>query len=180
MLSVQQVLSRLNIDTVSRCLAIQNVRTLIESSENPCGAAQAIINNLVVVPVTVADPIEARMTAQHLVDSAMCLGEQYDPNEALKKAAERIAYHRIHNPWFFYKPTHSTVETTTEVKAGVAVEVKADGKMKKGGKQLLATALYEANKTKSNKEIIEIFMAELDMSKAGATTYLYNAKKAAQ
>lgn len=44
----------------------------------------------------------------------------------------------------------------------------------------VAQVLYAQHKDKSNKEIIEIFMAELDMSKAGATTYLYNCKKAAK
>ena len=50
-------------------------------------------------------------------------------------------------------------------------------KPKKGAKQHAAKAIFDANVGKSNKEIIALFMAQLDMSKAGATTYLYNMKK---
>lgn len=176
-MNIQTVLTRLNIDTLSAAMAVQDVRELVESSADPLNTAQQIINNLVPTVVTFSDPIEARMTAQFLVDSALKLGDKYDPTDALKKAADRIAYHREHNPWFFYKKDHSTVATTTEIKSGVAVEVKADGKMKKGSKQVIARALYAEHKAKTNAEIIAIFMAELDMSKAGATTYLYLMKK---
>lgn len=50
-------------------------------------------------------------------------------------------------------------------------------KPKKGLKQLAAKAIFDANVGKSNQEIIKLFMSQLDMSKAGATTYLYNMKK---
>lgn len=50
-------------------------------------------------------------------------------------------------------------------------------KPKKGDKQRRAVDLYETNKTKPNSEIVAVFMKELDMSKAGATTYVYNCKK---
>ena len=179
MLNVAQVLTRLKINSDSRCAAVQDVREHIESSENPIGAAKAIIINLINTDFTCDDPIIARMTAQRLVDEAICLGDRYDPEQALKKCADKIAQARIDTPWIFWKPSHSTVETTTETREGVAVEVKTDGKIKKGGKQVLAQALYAKHKTLSNAEIIAIFMKELDMSKPGATTYLYNCKKAA-
>lgn len=51
-------------------------------------------------------------------------------------------------------------------------------KPKKGAKQAAAQAIYAAHKDKPNAEIISMFMSQLDMSKAGATTYLYNLKKA--
>lgn len=52
-------------------------------------------------------------------------------------------------------------------------------KTRKGGetKQERSMALYLANKDKTNQEIVAIFMKELDMSKPGATTYVYNCKK---
>lgn len=177
-MNIQTVLTRLNIDTLSAAMAVQDVRELVESSADPLNTAQQIINNLVPTVVAFSDPIEARMTAQFLVDSALKLGDKYDPTDALKKAADRIAYHREHNPWFFYKKDHSTVATTTEIKSGVAVEVKADGALKKGSKQILAKALYEQNKTMSNKELVQLFMKELGMSEAGSRTYVYNVKKA--
>jgi uncharacterized protein (UPF0335 family) len=182
MLNTTHVLERFNIDSKSAGFAIQEVRQIIEGSPDPLGTARSIISNLIEqgTDFLVTDPIEARMTAQYLVNSAITLGDKYDPNEALKHAAERIAIQRVENPWFFYKPTFSSVETVTETRHDVSVEVKADGKIKKGGKQILAQALYEKHKGKENKAIIEIFMKELNMSKAGATTYFYNAKKAAK
>ena len=181
MLNTTHVLERFNIDTKSRFLAVQEVRQVVEGSVDPLGTARNIITNLIEqgTEFSVTDPIEARMTAQYLVDKAILLGDKYDPNEALKSAAERIAIQRVENPWFFYKPTFSSVETVTETRHDVAVEVKSDGKIKKGGKQILAQALYEKHKDKDNKAIIEIFMKELQMSKAGATTYFYLTKKKA-
>lgn len=42
-----------------------------------------------------------------------------------------------------------------------------------------ALALYKANhETKTNAEIVKLFITELKMSTAGARTYAYNAKKA--
>lgn len=178
MLNVSQVLTRLNIDNISRCAAVQDVRHLIESAENPIAQAKVIIMNLSDTDFVTDDPIVARMTAQRLVDEAITLGDRYDPFMALRKAADRIAQARIDSPWIFYRPEFSTVDSKTETREGVAVEVKTDGSFKKGSKQILAAALYEKHKDKSNAEIIAIFQKELDMSKSGATTYLYNCKKA--
>lgn len=178
MLTAEQVLTRLNINSQSRLAAVQDVRAHIEGSDNPIGAARAIIANLISGDFTCNDPIVARMTAQSLVSDAIEFGDKYDDIVALKRAGDKIAGYRVSNPWFFYKPSSSTVETTTETREGIAVEVKTDGKLKKGGKQVLAMALYEKHKALTNKEIIAIFEKELDMSKPGATTYLYNCKKA--
>lgn len=48
---------------------------------------------------------------------------------------------------------------------------------RKGEKKDRALDLYKANSKLSRNEMIELFMKELDMSKAGATTYVYNCKK---
>lgn len=178
MLHIEQVLTRLKIRTASRHLAVQDVRELIETSTNPISAAKAIITNLGVIEYTTSDPTEARMTAQRLVDEALILGDKFDPDQALRKAAEKIAQQRIESPWYFTKAATSSVVTTTETKEGIQVEMKTDGTFKKGGKQILAKALYEKHKALSNKEIIAVFMKELDMSKPGATTYFYSCKKA--
>jgi hypothetical protein len=180
MLSVEQTLTRLHIDHTSRLGAVQDVRHLIEGSPNPISAAKLIISNLSDVDFNTNDATEARMTAQRLVQDAILLGEKYDPTQALERAAKKIAEQRVSNPWFFSTDSTSSVVSTTETREGVNVEVKTDGKIKKGGKQILAAALYEKHKALSNKEIIEIFMKELDMSKPGATTYFYTCKKGAK
>jgi hypothetical protein len=50
-------------------------------------------------------------------------------------------------------------------------------KKKKGAKQELAASLYVKYQDKPRKEIIQLFIDEIGMSKAGATTYFYNMKK---
>jgi len=70
------------------------------------------------------------------------------------------------NPWVF-------------AQAEVVTKVDSNGKpkRKKGAKQIAALEIYKANINEDKKVIIQMFMDELDMSKAGATTYFYNAKK---
>lgn len=48
---------------------------------------------------------------------------------------------------------------------------------KTGTKLELARQLYAANWKQGRERVIALFMSELNMSKAGATTYFYNAKK---
>ncbi len=178
MLNVGQVLDRLKIDSTSLVGAIQDIRTLIESSDNPIVTAKSIITNVADIEFNTNDPIEARMVAQRLVQDALLLGEKYDPTQSLERAAKKIAEQRITNPWFFFKNQGTTVVTNTETREGVNVEVKTDGKMKKGSKQILAKALFDNNPALNNQEMIKLFMKELDMSEAGARTYMYNCRKA--
>ena len=179
-MNTEQVLTRLKIDHTCRLTAVQQVRELIEGAADPLATAKGIFLNLTAdADFTFTDPNEARMTVAYLVENAITLGEQYDPVDALKRAAERIAKNREENPWFFSKP-EATVATETQQRAGVSVEIKQDGKLKKGSKQILAAALYEKHSALTNKDLIRLFEKELDMSEAGARTYVYNLRKAAK
>lgn len=181
MLNTEQILTRLDIDPHSHIKAVQDVRTVIEGSTNPLGAARALFQSLVPegTEFKFTDVNEARLTVAHLVQDAILLGERYDPNQTLVKAAQWIVRHRENNPWAFAKPEgYSTVATETVIKHDVQVQVKEDGNLKKGGKQLLAQALYAKNSSMDNKALVQLFMKELNMSEAGARTYVYNCKKA--
>lgn len=180
-MNTEQVLIRLNIDPYSRIKAVQEVREIIEGSPNPLGAAKVIFDNLAAPNTQFAftDANEARLTVAFLVENAIKLGDQYDPEDALKRAAEWIVEHKQNSPWCFFKP-ETTVATETQMQHGVSVEVKTDGKLKKGSKQILAKALYEKNSTLDNAALIKLFSKELDMSEAGARTYVYNCRKAAK
>jgi len=83
-------------------------------------------------------------------------------NAATVKAEKFVA----ENGWVFAKPD---------------VEIKLDAagkpKRKKGAKQEAAADIYNEMKGGDKKDIIARFMDELDMSKAGATTYFYNMRK---
>ncbi len=179
-MNTEQVLTRLNIDHTSRIIAVQQVRNLIEGSVNPLAAAKVLFTNLAApdVEFKFTDANEARLTVALLVDNAILLGEQYDPEAALKRAAEWIVRHKEVNPWSFWKPD-SGISTETQHREGVNVEVKTDGTLKKGSKQILAAALFEKDPTLSYADMIKLFVKELDMSEAGARTYVYNCRKAA-
>lgn len=178
-MNTEQVLTRLHIDPFSRAKAVQDVRQLIEGSANPLAAAKVIFTNLTTpdTEFNFTDANEARLTVALLVENAIKLGEQYDPTDALKRAAEWIVNHKLNNPWSFVKP-ETTIVTETQTQHGVNVEVKLDGKLKKGSKQILAKALFDTNPTLNNAELIKLFVKELDMSEAGARTYVYNCRKA--
>lgn len=177
-MNTEQTLTRLNIDPFSAIKAVQEVRNLIEGSENPLGAAKVLFTNLVNPDdeFKFTDPTEARMTVASLVVDAIKFGEQYDPNDSLKRAALWIVRQRAENPWFFVKPEGSS-NTETQSRGGVNVEVKTDGSLKKGSKQILAKALFDKNPMLNNAQLIDLFAKELDMSVAGARTYVYNCRK---
>lgn len=180
-MNTEQVLTRLHIDHTCRIKAVQEVRSLIETSANPLAAAKVMFTNLTApdTEFTFTDANDARLTVACLVESAIKLGEHYDPDSALKRAAEWIVAHKVKHPYCFVK-SDSTVVTETQLQHGVNVQVKVDGKLKKGSKQILAKAIFDKDPTISNSEMIKLFVKELDMSEAGSRTYVYNLRKAAK
>lgn len=178
-MNTEQVLVRLNLDFNSPNTAVQQVRAQIEGSPNPLGAAKVLFSNFAApdAEFNFTDANEARLTVAFLVENAIKLGEQYDPTDALKRAAVWLVNHRQERPWCFAKP-ETTVSTETQNREGVNVEVKADGNLKKGGKQILAKAIFEKDPSLSNADMIKLFVKELNMSEAGARTYVYNCRKA--
>jgi hypothetical protein len=181
-MNTEQILTHLRIDTESVPTAVQQVRMLVEGSPDPLGAARLLFQQLT-LPDTefkFSDANDARLIVAHLVQAAIRLGESYHPDDALLAATRWLAKYKIDNPWAFVKSETSstTIVTTTQTRDGVSVEVKSDGSLKKGAKQILALALYEKNKHLTNAQLVELFTKELKMSLAGARTYVYNCKKA--
>jgi len=138
--------------------------------------------------VTFADPRkEARTIAMYLVEYTMlesigtdkvCTFEQVDlpdpetippldPQALLAKATTKALAYIEENPWVF------AVAEDDEPK----LDAQGKPKRKKGAKQEEAARIYQEVEGGEKKVIIERFMAELDMSKAGATTYFYNMRK---
>lgn len=69
------------------------------------------------------------------------------------------------------------VTITTDVNGVQTVSVDKAAVKRKGGKQEAAMAIYKANPTLTQKELVERFIAELGMTKSGASTYAYNVRK---
>jgi hypothetical protein len=121
---------------------------------------------------------------------------EFDSNTLLLAAKQQVLKFIEQFPWV--SPTHSSQLAKSNFdedgnyigeKGVIDVSAPADimlgrtqinGKIikpKKGMKQVAAKAIYDANIEKSNQEIIKLFMTQLDMTKSGATTYLYSCKK---
>lgn len=182
-MNTEQVLTRLKLDPISPNTAVQQVRVQIEGSPNPLGAARILFSNFTAPDeeFNFTDANEARLVVAFLVENAIKLGEQYDPNDALKRAAKWLVNHKMERPWSFAKAeTSVSVSTETQLREGVNIEVKADGKLKKGSKQILAKALFDKDPSLSNADMIKLFVKELNMSEAGARTYVYNCRKGAK
>jgi hypothetical protein len=81
------------------------------------------------------------------------------------------------------RSSYKVVEVKQTVVEGIdtKVVVHASGKIKKGGKQLLAKEMYQKNVVEGgmvNKEFVQLLIKELDMTLQGANTYAYNMRKA--
>lgn len=133
------------------------------------------------------------ITTQAVAETVVKLvGTPMDEAEVLANAKAR-ALKLLTSPehkWMFAKPiresqTGEVQQVVEGVDVQVAVKTQADGtvKIKKGGKEVLAEALYHKYVSElngadyDNQTFIAILVKELGMSKAGATTYNYNMKK---
>jgi hypothetical protein len=199
MLDTRPALDRLGISTTSAMHAVQQVRLWIEdgAEADRLNRTNDLLERILGVKLTMADvndrpvatPITYAVTiAQAAVEATIQQSGMVDNVDLLMSNARARADKFITNPshkWMFAVP--ETTETSTEQVAvadgiDVKVAVKADGKIKKGGKEILAIALYEKHVKNAatpvdNQGFIAILMKELGMSKAGATTYNYNMKK---
>jgi len=192
MLNVSHVLKHLNISQTSVAMATSEVGQLVRNSAVPMETARMFVNDVLSLPVIFDEPIYAGLVCKHIIKFVVdneCVIDIDSVDEILENA-QVYATEYCNNPansymWAELDETinsdagHKQVATGIETK----VAVKSDGKIKKGGKQILAAEMYkkfviDAEIPLINQEFIALLMKELDMTKAGATTYSYNCKKA--
>ena len=187
-INAKPVLIHAGIDTDSVSRAVQDTRRIVENADYPREKALDLIEQLTGIRKDYTDTTLALHVAQCVVE-AVVKSDLIEPETVIAEAEKRSAALVKRMPWINAKPVAANAVPTTQVAVAegidVKVEVKADGKIKKGGKQILAVELYkkhvtEAEKPVTNQEFIAILMKELGMTKAGSTTYAYNCKKAAQ
>lgn len=184
MLNVTTVLTRFNIDVASPLKAVQDVRVVVEEASDPLTQAIKIINDVTGLESVYQDLKFALHVAQGVVERAVKLGDKFLPIDAIREAEESAAKLRANAAmaWLFNSGTEGSApdKGATKSIAGKKVSVKADGSIKKGGKQEAALALYITHVVgglvTTNQEFISVLMKELNMGKAGATTYAYNAR----
>lgn len=184
--------TRHGISTTSLSAAVQDVRSYVEQST---ARATNLILDLIGVRVEFTDLEQAIVTAQAIVESLFKSELAYDEAAPVLEAAKvrcrtlmtdpkRAWVHDKSDSVFGQKPTTPSGQMTQVSKSvDVVVEVKADGQIKKGGKQVVADALYQkhvlgAETPLTNQEFVALLQKELQMTKSGATTYAYNVRKA--
>jgi hypothetical protein len=153
-----------------------------------CKNAAKFIRSLLSLEVEFADASVARVTAMAAAEAiAKVEGEIADEAVLFAQAVERAEKHMKApaNLWMYAKTETELgiVETREIADAGISVVVRADGRIKRGGKQEVALALF--NKYVVNSEtpcdnacFVQILMKEAGMSLAGARTYAHNLRKA--
>lgn len=197
----EHALLAMNFNPVSPLGAVQHVRELVMDGSNyTAGAGTACINKLLGTNLTrndlvagVEDTVAAEyemMVAQGVAEVVVKnVGQPLDEAVVLANSKARVArlMSAPQHQWMFAKaePTsYGGATTNVAVAAGIEMKVaiKADGSIKKGGKELLAAELYKKHVLESatpvdNQGFIAILVKELGMTKSGATTYNYNMKK---
>lgn len=185
MINAKPVLLHMGLTATSPSRIVEEIRDTIEEAGNPLKKANQIIADLTQLPASYTDLTLARHVAQYVAQIAVA-HESFDAEETIMVAEAHSAKIIGTMPWAFVKEEATTGqgETKSAIVEGIDVKVaiKSDGKIKKGGKQILAAELYKKHVTESetplsNQDFIKVLMKELGMTKAGATTYRYNLAK---
>lgn len=149
---------------------LQAIRHLMERPDLAHSQYVNLIREIVGEPITdTGDDRQTKYTFLYLVQEAIRASDNTDKLDMLELhdlAFQKAKNYIASNPWVWAQPED-------------AERLDEDGKpkRKKGAKQEEAARIYNESKADGKAKIIERFMAELDMSKAGATTYFYNMKK---
>lgn len=175
-----------HIDASNRSIqsVVQAIREHIEMAPNPIARAGAIIDTMIGVIPPIDDARYGRVLAQRIAVMIDAAGYKVACVNELVAAADVYARKYINDPnkaWMWVVDAEAAVAQAPVVVDGVVTQA-VPGKIKKGGKQVLVLELYkahvlEAETPLSNQEFVQVVMKELQMSKAGATTYAWNAKK---
>jgi hypothetical protein len=179
-----EVLNKLKIPTTCGTSVVVEIGDRVREASDQIGEAIKMITAITGGECPqFTDKHRARLTAQYLGAMLFKHGELFKPTQALEAAIVKANKYRD-NPdnkqWFNDMTPGSSTYSETKSVAGVDVEVKASGKLKKGGNAVVAMQLYVDNvvsKAMSNKDFITLLITTLSMSKAGATTYLYSTAK---
>ena len=198
----EHALRALGFDPETPLMAVQQVRHLItedDSSKVIAGRGLKLINDLLGTNVAHAvlfggvahkDQADWELLVTQAVAEAVvrAAGQPIDEVEVLAAAAKRVTalMTEPRHRWMFAKKEAAAtaggevVQVVADVE--VHVEVKANGKLKKGGYGTLARELYikrvlEGNEPITNAVFVEMLVKEVGMTKGGATTYAYNLDK---
>lgn len=193
MLNVSHVLERNDIRSWNATHAVGDIAAKVKDSTDPLYMATKLFNDILSVPVTFTDAVHARIAAKHMIKDVLtykCVIDNDDVADIIEQAIEYADGYCADptNSYLWSQPDSDTAPTqvTVQVVEGIDIKVavREDGKIKKGGKQVLANEMYqqyviEAEKPLTNQEFIALLVDKLAMTPLGASTYCYNCRKAA-
>lgn len=188
MINVSHALEHFDIDTKSVPRAVEGVRIFIGDDVRK---ASKLLKDIIGVDVKFDDTARACKTLQSLIGDIVKHNCQFDDGVMLlndAKAYADVFVSNPHNTWMFAEKepdiTASKEIETTAVVEGIEtkVAIHASGKIKKGGKQILADALYkkyviEASTPMEVKTFKKLLVKEVQLTTSGANTYYNNLKK---
>ena len=188
MLNITHTLEHMEIPTTSVTRAIQAVGAILDGNADVCAAASKLINSLLSLDHKFTDADVARVTVLAVAEAiAKCEGVIGDEVALLEAAVERANKHMTNprNAWMYAKDEGVTGPAETKAIEGTAlnVVVKADGKIKRGGKAVVAEELFRIHVLESatpcdNKCFVDLLMKHGQFTLAGARTYAHNCRKA--
>lgn len=186
MLNIAHTMEKMEIP-MSVTGAIQAVREIVGETDT-CVKASKLIRSLLSLEVSFTDSDVARVTSLAIAEAIVKVeGVIADEAVLYAQAVERAEKHMNApaNRWMYVKPEAESgpVETKSIEGTELNVVIKADGRIKRGGKQQVAEALFKVHVLDSetpcdNACFVKILMKEAGMSLAGARTYAHNCRKA--
>ncbi len=192
---IKTYLDNLKVRTFTEAGTLTDVKEILKLSGDVCSASTKLFRDLLSVEKRFDDDLYARTCIGYLVKRLFRSGFYVEGTVAdLVLDVYDDAQLFLDKPeWSFLKAekddsdddrvSYKVIEVKQQVVEGIntAVVVKENGKIKKGGKQVLAKDMYQKYvvvEGMSNKDFVKRLMEELDMTQQGANTYAYNMKKA--
>jgi hypothetical protein len=158
---------------------ITDIGLLMDDSGNSMLWCTRFIRKYIGIDIKFVDAIEARIFTKSILVNLY--RNSYEYNEGVLDSATEYTKSFLVNPfWSFLYSVREDVGIVPSkgiVGSTIQVEINQHGKIKKGGKKILALELFkkhilDVEVPMSNKEFILLLISELDMTKLGANTYL--------
>lgn len=186
MLDPINVLSRMEVNTSGAGAAVRSYRDAFEANLT-VDLARQHIEAITGVDYKFDDITHAKYTVLYVIDAILNSKEgERDYNKIVSDSFVRAdSFLKAEsNQWMFTSAEAAKAEATADVKvsdeATVQVQTTNEGKIKKGGKKVIALELYRETVLKegtSANDFIKLLMERADMSEGGARTYYHICKK---
>lgn len=188
MLDVHHVLDRYRISRESVAMATSEVGIMVRDSLTSLSTASKFVDDILSINYVFDDIIFAGIVCKYIVKRCIEVNCVVDDADSIMADALEYANIFVNNPnnsymWAKVDDIEVMPDRLKVIESlGTNVAINASGKLKKGVKKLLALDLYkkyvvDAVVPLSNQAFISILMKELDMTKAGATTYAWSSSK---